>query len=89
MCWTRETDLKNWTNLPKKESPDPSMPVGDVHFWLTGTNISASVHYDRDHNFFAQVVGKSALRFFSLANGMNYVSIHLPFKGSAKPVYLL
>ena len=40
------------------------MPVGDVHFWLTGTNISASVHYDRDHNFFAQVVGKKRFTLF-------------------------
>lgn len=56
---------KNLTNASVKAEPlESPLPVGDVHFWLTGTNITASVHYDRDHNFFAQVVGKKRFTLF-------------------------
>merc|ERR1712196_223515 len=53
------------------------MPIGDVHFWLTGTNITASAHYDRDHNFFAQVIGKKRFVLFQ-PNRWNQLHVH-PF----------
>lgn len=42
-----------------------SNPEGrDEHFWMGGPGISASTHYDRDHNLFAQCVGEKRFVFW-------------------------
>ena len=36
----------------------------DEHFWMGGRGVTASAHYDRDHNLFAQCVGQKRFVFW-------------------------
>ena len=73
-----DTTTNNTNNNNEKDSSSTTMmPIGDVHFWLTGTNITASAHYDRDHNFFAQIIGKKRFVIFH-PNQWNHLCVH-PF----------
>jgi hypothetical protein len=65
-------DMFNITYNPKVNpklkdtsySKDTSQSIGS-YLWLSGVGITASCHYDRSHNFFAQILGKKRFYLWS------------------------